>query len=236
MSTKAFLFVLSFAVMVLGLVSVGLAETTSYGDYLGSAPSEVDFLGVTEASTTDSLPLFGEPMRADNSLWFFPTTFASEAHDGSSDTTAGTLTMTIRADEGCYLNEIIVSEYGIYSLAGSGGSGTSASVSGTLHIDTGSQVLEVPMDVTPEPPYILPPGCTDEQFIGSIVINLPAGVSQVSFSFEDILQTSSESGTAAYIQKNIVSGPVIGIAVIPEPASMFLLLGGGAALLRRRTA
>jgi hypothetical protein len=233
MSGKVSFSLVLCAASLVAIVSIASAGSTNYGDYEGTAPSDVDFLSVAEASSTDDVPLFGTPTRSENSLWFYPATFASEASDGASDTTAGTLTMTIRADEGCYLTEVIINEFGLYSLAGNGDSGTSASVNGTLWIDTGSQIFSVVLDVTPDSPYVLPPECSHE-FFGSATINLPAGVSQVSFSFEDILATTSQAGTTAFIQKSVFSGPIIGIAVIPEPTTMALLFGGTLALLRRK--
>ncbi len=222
------------AVSLFAAVSIASAGSINYGNYEGTAPSEVDFLSVAESSSTDAVPLFGTPSRYENSLWFFPTTFTSEAQDGASDTTAGTLTMSIRADEGCYLTEVVINEYGQYSLAGNGNSGTSASVNGTLWIDTGSQIFSVALDTTPDSPYVLPPERSDELFFASATINLPAGVSQVSFSFDDILATTSQDGTTAFIQKNVISGPTIGIAVIPEPTTMVLLCGASLALLKRK--
>ncbi len=225
-------------VCMVGAAAVPAWAEVNYGDYLGTNPGDVDFLGISEDSPTDPLPLFGAPTRVGNQLLFFPQTFQSFSADGATDTTAGTLTVTVRADAGYYLDMLVIEEYGDYSVAGVGTSATFADVTATLtatDITPGTNgVLVDVLAMSPAGPYALP-GDGSGPFCGGAVIDLRGlGVTEVLVQFENVLQTSSEVGTTAYIGKRVIGGPAVGISVIPEPVSACVLLVGGVVLLRRR--
>jgi len=212
--------------------------TINYPDIPGVGPLEVDFLNISETSVTDPEPLFGQPVRQGNQLLFFPQTFASSAADGSADTTSGTLHVNVRAPEGYFLEEILFVELGDFTLAGAGGPATSAGVSGTLFVtDVDPGLNGVIFDVmTPDPPgpYTLP-GDGFGTFSAATVVDLRGlGILEVQVSLSNNLQTTSEPGTTAFIQKKVQQGPAVGIIVIPEPASALLLMLGALALARRR--
>lgn len=232
----------SIALLSLGL-AVGLAglpaasaSPVNYGDYISPRSSEVDFLGVTESSSTDPTPLFGDPLQVNNQLIFPDISFAAYAVDGTYDPTSGTLMMTIAAHDGYYLGAITASEIGDCTLLGVDGLGTWGDIYGQLTVTDsipgthGS--LPDQLEVTPPGPYFLPAGFT--MFNAAASIDLTGlGISAVNLVFTDILEASSELGTTAFIQKksfgiNVTTTPV------PEPASALGLTCGLFTLLTRR--
>ncbi len=223
-------------VSILGLLTVPAWGTTAgYPDMPGSGDGEVDFINISETSNTDPLPLFDAPTRLDNRLFFFPTSFVSTSTDGNpgmTDETSSTLSVTIVADEGYYIQSIAFSELGDYILTGIGTDATFASVSGTMTVNPGGIV--VPVAISPPSPYYSP---SSDAYQGYAAIDLSGmKLTQVELTVGNILQTGSEPLTTASIQKNIISAPTIDVTVIPEPGCLFLLALGGAALIRRRRA
>jgi len=224
---------LSF-VSILGLLTVpAWGATAGYPDMPGSSEGDVDFIDISETSNTDPLPLFGEPTRIGNQLFFFPTSFVSTSTDGNlgmTDETSSTLSVTIVAGEGYYIQSITFSELGDYILTGIGTDATFASVTGTMTANPGNLVAN--LDIVPAPPYYSP---GSGAYQGYAVIDLSGmDLTQVELTVGNILQTGSEPHTTASIQKNIISAPTIDVKVIPEPGCLFLLALGGAALIRRR--
>ena len=212
------------------------ASVINYGDFPGIGPGEVSFLQVTENSTTDPTPLYGAPTRVGNQLLFFPNSFTSYSANGTADTTAGTLQMIIQAPQGLFLQTILVSELGDYSLLGAGTSGTSAGVSGLLTVTdltpgthgTDSAVL----NILPAPPYALPDD-TSGEFSGTELVDLSGkNITKVMINLNNILQTTSEYGTTAFIEKKLFG--ITTITYTPEPAALSLLGLGALGLLARR--
>lgn len=221
-------------VAMLGLASGASAAPILYGDYIGLNPGDVDFLQVREDSVTDPPPLFEAPFFLPNKLIFTPISFVSYAANGSADTTSGTLQMRIRADAGTFLTTITITEAGGYTLvpAGLGSPATSTTINGLLtltDINPGTYgVFTDPLDITPNAPYFLP-GDSDGEFVAITSIDLTGlGIREVILNFNNNLQTSSEQGTTALIQKTNIT------IYTPEPASLALLAVGGLLLIRRR--
>ncbi|MCP5115486.1 MAG: PEP-CTERM sorting domain-containing protein [bacterium] len=215
------------------------AAPINHGDFPGAGAGEVDFLQVTEDSFTDPTPLYDAPIHLPNKLLFFPLSFTSVASNGASDTTTGTLTMTIRADAGYFLGTIALWETGDYTLTGLGTSGTSADIEGMLSAQDISPGLNgtISDGVTyaPSPVFELPPPMFDE-FTGEAVIDLTGlGITEVMLTLENTLETTSESGpgTTAFIQKKTI-GIEASTVLIPEPATLGLLGLAGALGVRRR--
>ena len=212
----------------------------NYGNFLGVNPGDPDILNVAEDSSTDPTPLFGAPIRVGNRLLFFPTAFSSYSSNGTADTTSGTLTMTIVADSGYYLEDIIIKEYGDYTLTGAGTAATSATINGLLTVTDIVPGTHIPLWdsllVSPITPYTLPED-TFGVFTAVTQISLTGlGISQVVLNFNNNLQTSSESGesgTTAFIQKKVIDGPAI-VVDVPEPATICLFGLGTFALFKKR--
>ena len=216
---------------------------TDYDPHYGTSAGQVDFYDIDETSMTDPTPLYGEPLRIGNLLRFYPTAFASESRDGVPDTTQGKLRMRIEADEGYYLEQIVISEYGDYLLTGLGGAETQANIGGTLYVIDESPehmfptIIEVPLEVTPvAPPFTLPD--SGGQFQAHALIDVTEYQwTRMYVILTNTLQTTSTEGTVSFIQKNVLDGPVVDVRVIPEPGSLCLLaLGAMGALIRKRKA
>jgi hypothetical protein len=145
--------------------------------------------------------------------------------------------MIIQAPQGQFLQTLVFSEIGDYSLlgAGAGFGGTSAGVSGLLIVTdltpgthgTSSTVL----NVLPASPYTLPN--TSGDFTGSEIVDLSGkNISKVMINFNNVLQTTSEFGTTSFIEKKEIGTSIT--VYTPEPATLALLALGGVGLLARR--
>jgi hypothetical protein len=210
--------------MVLAPVLTARADSVSYGDFLGSNPGDPDFLQVMERTITDSAPLYGSPTRVGNSLFFFPATFASASSSGGADTTSGTITLRLRAQTGFFLEVITIVESGGFHFTGSGSSATSATINGLLtltDIAPGTHsTLTGTLAATPPPIYTLSAGESGE-FTAVTHIDLTGmGITEAVLNLNNNLQTTSEAGTTATLEKKKVE------IHTPEPATLgFLLIG-----------
>ncbi|HBS28475.1 MAG TPA: hypothetical protein DEB06_03265 [Phycisphaerales bacterium] len=213
-----------------------LGAVTNYGNYPGSG-SNPDIFGVSEESLTDPTPLFGAPIRAGNSLFFFPAGYISESSGGASDITRSTLSMRIVAKPGTFLGQLTIQERGNWSLTGTGTAGTSASASGLLSAQDLSPgtagTISGPLFTSGVPAS---GGGASGVWDGFATINLTGlGIREILLTFENTLATTSEPGTVAFIRKSVVSGPSIAV-VVPAPGAFALLGVFGVASTRRRRA
>src|SRR4029077_1924023 len=102
-------------------------------------PPGVTFIGVTESSGTDPVPLYGPPTPFSVGLDFDPMNFVATATGGASDVTDGQLNLTIRGDSNGSLgfiaiNQLNLSEAGDYTLAGVGTPATSVFAGAIMRI------------------------------------------------------------------------------------------------------
>lgn len=217
------------------LVGAAAAAEINYGDFPGVGAGEVDFLQVTEASETDPVPLFGAPTRLGNRLSFVPPQFASFAQNGDSDETTGTLTMTIQAAPDYWIQQIVITEVGDYTITGAG---ATANVEGTVRVvdlsPAANPDMEGAIEFVPAPPYDEPGQSV--QFDGWLDFDLAEmEITRIWFELENVLETTSTSDASALIQKKaIASAPEIFVEVIPEPVTVGLLLLGAAGIIARR--
>lgn len=226
----------------------------NYGDFVGST---VTYTQVTEDSPTDPLPLFGAPTILGNVLDFNPLSFASSSSGGGADLTDGQLLFGVMAQAGNFIDKIMLSEAGDYSLFGVGTAATAASVALSGQIE----VLEIDGVAVGGPPInfafngtFAPSGGTYDlvndpgigvNWSGGVTIDVTqhltdnsipftVGATKVQINLDNILATSSEASTTALIQKKDFDG--FSITVVPEPASVGLVALGLLALaLRRRS-
>jgi hypothetical protein len=242
-----FLLAMSAVVGVCG--SAALATPINYGDFTGT---NVMFLQVTEDSTTDATPLFGTPLVSGDGIQFNPTSFGSFAFNGSSDLTDGTLTTMIMANPGRVIPAVTFSESGDYTLAGSGGAMTSASVALSWFVTVsevnGSPIA--PVSFSGMGTFSPSSGTFDLAsdgpgaaviWNGSAMIDIDAflasqsisgSATKVTVTLNNALVTTSEPGTASFIKKKEFGG--VAMAVVPAPATLGLLGVGLVAAGRRR--
>ncbi len=251
MSRAKTLLVLMAACLATG--AVAQAAPIYYGDQTAVS---VIYRQVTEDSSTDATPLFGEPSVSGDSLNFSPPSFGANASNGSIDLTDGTLITTIESKPGnnrSGIEEIRFSERGDYTLAGNGTASTYTTVTCSLFVriteTTAGSISPIVgtfyMTFTPsDGSYYLPddPGI-GVIWQGSVVVDVDAMLAdagragekalKVDLSLDNTLVAVSEAGTLAYIKKKQAEGITI-TTVVPEPTAMGLLLLGSLLLRRRR--
>jgi hypothetical protein len=232
------------------LTSAASADFVNYGDFVGST---FQFLGVTEESGTDPLPLYNAPILVGSSLQFNDMDFGSSAADGSSDITDGQINLQICSEPGTPITDIMFDEEGDYTLSGLSGEAFAA-VGATVFIE----ILE--LDGSPVPFavdatfgssffgftsdgdfYLSEEGIsTAELWDGGITVDINAiianaglsgSATKVNVTINNVLQTSSVLGTAAAIRKKDAG---LSITVIPAPATLALLGMAGVCGRRRR--
>ena len=213
------------------------AMPINYGDFTDASVGAPDFLSVTEDSMTDATPLFEAPLRVDDSLLFNPIQFTSSASNGATDTTTGELTMTIRADAGFFLGQIIIDQVGDGSISGLGTDATFASILSQVEIEDISPgiygIITDDVVFTPGDLFELPPP-QFFQFDGSLILDLTLlGIDEVSFKLTHTLMTGSEAGTTSLIQSKPFEITVESLP-IPEPA-VSTLICLGLLMMRRRS-
>ncbi|MGC9454573.1 MAG: PEP-CTERM sorting domain-containing protein [Phycisphaerae bacterium] len=219
---------LAATAVVLVACGTSLGGVYDYGDFYGQ---DVDFIGVSESSETDSQALFGTPSVSSNSLVFMPASNDSTASNGGTDETIGVLSMTVNAKGDQEIRGVQILELGSVAISGQTTNATYASyandleviVSGTSYTDSVADTFytSVPM------------------WDGSTYVDLYGmgirGVTSVSLSFTSALATESESGTTSHIEASLLEKEIMVGVIIPEPATLALLgIGGLAVLIRRR--
>lgn len=139
------------AFLVLSVFVSGVqAASMNYGDFMGDT---VTYVGVTEASVTDPIPLFGSPTVSGDSIDFNPTGFAAFAQDGDVDLTDGQLSFMVVAKPGNGIQGIKISEAGVTTVIGNGTDATRTDVSavGVLNIHEvdgmGVNTISIPINL-----------------------------------------------------------------------------------------
>lgn len=217
--------------------SAAQAAPINYGNFIGANVGDADFLNVIEDSATDLTPLYESPLFTPNALSFAPLGFASSAANGATDTTNGTLTMTIRADAGFQIGRITIDETADTTLAGAGSNTTFSSLSTAVEIQDlvpglggiiNDNVVFGPGNLFDLPPAIF------SDINGDLVIDLTGlGVTELQLTLDHTLATGSEMGTTSFIQSKTFGIDVESVPV-PEPSAIALLGLGAIGLLRRR--
>lgn len=234
------------SVVVIGFASVASAAI-NYGNFLGTT---VDYLNVTENSTTDSGALFGTPTLAGDSLVFNPVSFGASSINGAApDLTDGTLTAAIVAKPGNFISKISISESGDYTVFGNGTAATKVTVSAPVFINilevNGSPItptiLSGSLTMSPSSSFALPGNVVGGIWTGSGTFDLDAhlaansisgSATKILLSLDNALLAQSEAGTVAFIKKKSFGGT--SLTIVPEPATLGLLAGGAMLALRRR--
>ncbi|MGB8225651.1 MAG: PEP-CTERM sorting domain-containing protein [Sedimentisphaerales bacterium] len=163
--------------------------------------------------------LFGDPTLVDgNTLEFFPSTFRAESADRQTDSVSDTLEFELFAHPGFSFRNISITEYGDYGISGNG----LVQVSGILsveNLDTADTLNSSLITDLPE----RPPADSNGQWQAWTHLDVvPADWTHIKITLENNLFAISGSGSAAWIEKNVL-GNAIAIQIIPEPATVAML-------------
>jgi hypothetical protein len=244
--------------------SSALAGTFNWGD-LSDPAGNIMYLGVEETNTYanalfDKNPGSGSPDVIGNQIFFDPQNFLSLTNGPGSNITDSTLTTTLMAKQGTFINNISVSEFGDHTLSGLTGGQAEAHV-GAAFFWTILEINNLPnpqptqtaimqftpgTGVGPDGGHYARPGDNGNAipWTGSVFINvdgyLLANVingraTKVRLRFDNALSTAADAVSSAFIKKKEIAGVVV-TPNIPEPASCLLLFAALAplALLRRQ--
>lgn len=235
------------------------AATQNWGDFVGDT---VMYLDVTELNGEPNL-LFSAPSVSGDTLEVDPVNFLSETNPGPGiDITDSELSTTIMSKPGYFIENLMVSEAGDYTLAGLPGALAEASVGAAFFFT----VLEVDGVLVPDGPagvvnmqfttgggpnggeFSLPGDAgTAVPWEGSAFIDVADAMANSSYagqnatkvrlSFDNTLSTIADDNASAFIKKKVIGGLTIQTN-IPEPGSVVLGLMAGAplalAVIRRR--
>jgi len=221
------------------------AASINYGDFDDIPPGTVMFLGVTEGSGTDPVPLFGSPLVLGNMLDFDPSGFAASTGGGGADITDGQLNFQVMSIPGSSIDQITIDESGDFSLFGAGTAATQVAFGlfmqlTILEVD-GALISPFDVIVSAEGSFdlVTNPGLSqpwdlslmadlDQELIDE-GIAFELGVTKADVVLDDTLIAISEAASAAFIAKKAFR-----IAVVPEPATLILGLLGVLLAVRSR--
>jgi hypothetical protein len=219
--------------------------TQNWGDFVGDT---VTYLDVTELNGEPNL-LFSMPSVVDDTLEIDPVNFFSDTDPGPGvDITDSQLSTTIVANPGFFIENLMISESGDYTLIGLPGAFAEASVGAAffftvLEID-GVAVFNGPSGVVnmqfttgggPNGGEFSLPGDAGAAvpWEGSAFIDIAAAMAaspfagqsatSVRLSFDNTLATIADANASAFIKKKIIGGLTIQTNV-PEPGSVALAL------------
>lgn len=238
---------------ITGAPALGLP--INYGNKNGDS---VIYQQVTESSATDDgTALFGAPSIVGDALTFSPVNFGISSIGGGNDYMDGQLTTTLVARSGYAIEKIKFTERGDYTLLGTGTAATRASVANTLILtilDLIGTPLSEPIEIPGISMVFTPSGGTynliddpgqNVYWSGSTNFDVDAWLNangypgrqatMIDITLDNSLYVESEASSSAYIKKKRATGSAITIeAIVPEPATLGLLLSGGLLLRRRR--
>jgi hypothetical protein len=253
----------SAAALALALLAtiapVAQAASISYGNFGPIAPG-ISFLGVTESSGTDAVPLYGPPNPFVTGLDFNPTSFVASAAGGGADITDGQLNFTVAGQKvgnsQTGVGTISLFESGDFSLIGVGTPATQV-VGGAImavkvtEIDgvALSAINLVPANAAVAYNLIANPGAVQpwslnlivdiEAQLTSLGVPFTVGATKAEVVINNQLTAISEPTSIAFIaKKDFVIGTVPHVGVLPEPTTLAMaglaLCGLGATARRKK--
>jgi hypothetical protein len=229
------------------LLMLGFSTTANavvYGDFMGTS---VEFIGVQ-----DQNGLFGAPFVSGDSLDFSPNAFEADcsldpACPPTPTTVDDTLTITIQANGGSFIDDVLLTEAGDTTLQSFTGAFAATVVTATVFVDifqiNGVNVNNINgnavMVFTQNGQYESDDeGYGTHIWTGSLLIDIDqiiadAGATgqatRIQLNLDNTLTAFGASGATARIEKKDIDG--LAITVVPEPGTA-LLLGLGLVALR----
>jgi len=207
------------------------AASINHGTFNGTT---IAFQNVTESSITDGLPLFGAPTVAGDGLAFTPSAGFQSSAAGGADTTSATLSITLQAAPGQFLQNIVIAESGSFAFATdalTAGTGQ-VSISGLLTVTdlsngTGVRTAVLLVNASGALSYPGVPNAVDGTWTASASIDLSGlGITRARVQLNNNLQSlSSNAAVSATVRKDLVT-----ITNTPEPGTAALLAAGLAGL------
>jgi hypothetical protein len=208
---------------------VATAATINYPD--PPMGNTVSYVGISETSLTDPVPLFGAPFVSGDSIDFNPTGFGAFAAGGANKLTDGQLVFMVLAKQGFGISNINFAEAGITTLAGIGTDNTYTDVSATGRVDIQAvdgapiNTISVPINLTFAPNgngtfHLVSDaglGLSSLPWTGSQLVNLDQaltahsipfqlGATKISIDLDNGLVAQSEQGTFSLIDKKDFGG------------------------------
>jgi hypothetical protein len=240
--------ILGLAALALGLLLPSTGFSASYGNYAGST--------VTFINVRDQNGLFGAPTVSGDSLDFSPNTFEAicPGAPGCPPTPAlvdDTLTLQIDANNGAYLDSILLTEAGDTTLTSFLNAFAATSVAASVFIDIFEIDGVAVNNINANALMVFTnggqfdsnsnPGTTI--WTGSLLIDLDAIIAGagatgratlIEINLDNTLVAYAASGASARIEKKDIDG--LAITVVPEPGTALLTALGlaGLATIRRR--
>lgn len=186
----------------------------------------------TWANGGDDNGLFGDPVLIGGDTFvFFPSNFRAESQGAGEVRTDDRIEVQIFANAGLALAQVIVTEYGDYSITGASGQ---VDVIATLDLtEIGGSGRSASAGLSsPQLPTASGSGNWDATAAIDLNFEVPLWTA-FTLELTDELIAIAGAGTTASIEKTL-AGAAVGVTIIPEPATMALVVLGLAGLSARR--
>jgi len=217
-------------IKALGLILISSVAATASAAVAWSTPNGSTGTYAYSNGQSDN-GLFGNPTVLANSFIFFPSNFVATASNGGAQTTSDTLSFDITVNTGQTVTAVAVRELGDYSILGNGSVSATGDLIVTDLITTGNTVA--PLISTPGSPILTGSGSWTAQ---ATATNLPNGWTTFHVSLTNILQANAGATSTSTIQKKFAQAGLEVSIIVPEPASVGVLVTAcsGLIVLRRR--
>ncbi|MFA5291556.1 MAG: hypothetical protein WC496_00825 [Phycisphaerae bacterium] len=178
--------------------------------------------------------LFGDPtLVGGDTLLFSPSGFIAKSLDGESNFITDKLVFELIAYSGFRFQSISITEYGDYQISGNG----SVNVSGNLSVENLDAAGSLNNDLVAVPS--MPVTGDNYDVYGLWSASAQVDINQPDWTYikitlqNDLLAITTENGSIAWIEKKTL-GTAIAIRIIPEPATIAILLIGSLAFIPKK--